>query len=162
MLVSGVVLGTLAGFAIGRSWRPLLALEFRWFPLLLAALVARGIANFLAPAALALYLFSLAGTAVMASANARLPGAALVALGGALNLATVLANGAMPVDPGALSVAGAAMPTDALHTALVDTTQLKSFSDVVPIALLHAVYSVGDFLIALGGFLLPFVLLIRK
>src|SRR6266542_641374 len=162
MLVSGVVLGTLAGFAIGRSWRPLLALEFRWLPLLLAALAARGIANFLTPAALALYLFSLVGTAVAASANVRLPGAAFIALGGALNLATVLANGAMPVDVGALAAAGTSMPIDALHTQLGDATQLKGLSDVVPIPALRAVYSVGDFLIALGGFLLPFVLLIRR
>jgi hypothetical protein len=35
-------------------------------------------------------------------------------------------------------------------------------ADVIPVPLARAVYSIGDFCIALGGFLVPFVLLIRR
>jgi hypothetical protein len=85
-----------------------------------------------------------------------------VALGGVLNLAVVLLNHGMPVDPGALAAASASMPTDALHVTVTGATVLVSLADVIPVSLAHAVYSVGDVCIALGGFLVPFVLLIRR
>jgi len=162
MLASGVVLGVVVGLAIGRSWRPLAAVKINWLPLLIAGLGARAIASVAMPIAYPLYLFALAGTAVGAAANFRLTGAALVAIGGALNLSVVLLNHGMPVDPGALSAAAAAMPTDALHVAVTDTTVLAGLADVIPVPIARAVYSVGDFFIALGGFLVPFVLLIRR
>jgi hypothetical protein len=162
MLASGALLGLIAGLAIGRSWRPLAAVQIRWFPLLIAGLLARGIAPFVPAIAFPLYVFALAGTAVGAAANIRLAGAVLVALGGVLNLAVVLLNHGMPVDPGALAAASASMPTDALHVTVTGATVLVSLADVIPVSLAHAVYSVGDVCIALGGFLVPFVLLIRR
>ena len=162
MLVSGLVLGVAAGLAIGRDPRRLAAVSIRWLPLLLVALVARAVAPFAGPVAFPLYLVALAGTAVAAAANVRLPGAALIAVGGALNLAVVLLNGGMPVDPAAVAAAGGAMPTDRLHVAVGPQTLVGYLADVIPVAPLHAAYSAGDVAIALGGFLVPFVLLIRR
>ncbi|MHB8631635.1 MAG: DUF5317 family protein [Candidatus Limnocylindria bacterium] len=162
MLASGAILGVVAGLALGRSWRPLAEARVRWFALLIAAVVARGVAPLVPPVAFPLYVLALAGTTASAAANVRLTGAAFVALGGALNLAVVLVNHGMPVDPGALAVAAAAMPSDALHVTVTGTTTLVALADVIPVGVAHAVYSVGDFCIAVGGFLVPFVLLIRR
>ncbi len=162
MLVSGAVLGLIAGLAIARSWRPLLGINLRWLPLLLVALIARAVAPLAGPGALLLYVFSLAGTSATAFANVRLPGVVLVAVGGALNLLPVLANGGMPVDAGALAIAGATMPNDLLHLPMTSATLFSPLADVIPLPPLRSVYSVGDFCIAVGGFLLPFVLLIRR
>lgn len=162
MLVSGLVLGLAAGLAIGRDWRPLASVSIRWLPLLLAALVARAVAPFAGPLAFPLYAAALFGTAAAAAANTRLLGAALIAAGGALNLAVVLLNGGMPVDPGAVAAAGGAMPADRLHVLMTPQTLLAPLADVVAVAPLHAAYSPGDFAVALGGFLVPFVLLIRR
>lgn len=162
MLASGAILGVVAGLAVGRSWRPLAEVQIRWFPLLIAGLLARAAAPLIPTVAFPLYVFALAATAVSASANVRLTGAALVAFGGALNLAVVLLNHGMPVDAGAVAAAAASMPTDALHVTVTSATLLTALADVIPVSVAHAVYSVGDVCIALGGFLVPFVLLIRR
>lgn len=162
MLASGVVFGMIAGLAIGRTWRRLAAVQVRWFPLLLAGLVVRAAASFVPVIAFPLYVFALASTAASAAANIRLTGALLVALGGALNLVVVLLNHGMPVDAGAVAAAAASMPVDALHVSLTEATILAPLADVIPVPIAHAVYSAGDFCIALGGFLVPFVLLIRR
>jgi hypothetical protein len=162
MLASGALLGVVAGLAIGRTWRPLAAVQIRWFPFLIAGLLARGVAPFIPSVAFPLYVFALAGTAVGAAANLRLVGAVSVAIGGALNLAVVLLNHGMPVDAGAVAAAAASMPTDPLHVALTNATLLGALADVIPVSIAHAVYSVGDVCIGVGGFLVPFVLLIRR
>ena len=162
MLVSGVLLGIVAGLAIGRTWRPLAAVQIRWLPLVLAGIVARAGAAAATPIAFPLYAFALFGTAAGAAANVRLSGAVLIAIGGALNLTVVLLNHGMPVDPGAIAAASASMPTDALHVALNGATALSGLADVIPVPIAHAVYSVGDLFIAVGGFVVPFVLLIRR
>lgn len=162
MLVSGVVLGIAGGLAIGHNWRPLAAISVRWLPLLIVALISRACAPFVPGLGLPLYVFALTGTVVVAAANYRLVGALIVALGGALNLAVVLMNGGMPVDPSAVAAAGGVMPRDSLHVALDAATLLRPFADVIPVAAFHGAYSVGDVGIALGGFLVPFVLLSRR
>jgi len=162
MLASGAILGVVAGLAIGRSWRPLATVQIRWFPLLIAGLLARAAAPLVPTAAFPLYVLALAATAVSAAVNIRLTGAALVAFGGSLNLAVVLLNHGMPVDAGAVAAAAASMPTDVLHVMLTNATLLTPLADIIPVSIAHAVYSIGDVWIALGGFLVPFVLLIRR
>lgn len=162
MLASGVVLGLIAGFVLGRSWRPLSATHVRWIPLLLIGFASRGVAPALPAAAFALYVFALVSTTLVAAVNVRIVGTALIAIGGALNLAVVALNGGMPVDAGAVIAAGATMPTDALHVTLGDATRLSLLGDVIAVPLIRSVYSIGDFCIALGGFLVPFVLLVRR
>jgi len=162
MLASGVVLGVIAGLIVGRSWNPLAAARIRWVPLLIAALLARGVATLIPAIAYPLYLFGIAGTTASAAANVRLVGAFFVAIGGVLNLTVVLLNHGMPVDGGALAAAAASMPGDILHVPVSDATVFPLLADVIPLPIAHSAYSVGDFCIALGGFLVPFVLLIRR
>ena len=162
MLVSGLALGITAGLAIRRSWQPLFQARIRWLPLLFGSLLSRGVASFLGEAGYPLYLAALAGTAVAAAANYRLVGAMFVAFGGCLNLAVVALNRGMPVDPGALAIAGVQMPRDALHVVLDASTRLAVFADAIPIGVVRSVYSVGDVFIAIGGFLVPFALFTRR
>src|SRR5258708_16231302 len=162
MLASGVIFGLVLGLAIGRSWRPLAVVHIRWLPVVVVGLLARVVAGLATPIALPLYVLALVGTAAGAAANIRLSGAVLIAIGGALNLAVVVLNQGMPVDQGALAVAAASVPTDALHVAVSGSTVLVGLADVIPVPFAHAVYSVGDFFIAAGGFVVPFVLLIRR
>ena len=136
--------------------------QIRWLPLLIAGLLARAAASLVPAIGFPLYLFALASTVAGAAANVRLTGAALVAVGGALNLVVVLLNHGMPVDPAAVAAAGAVMPTDALHVALSEATRLAALGDVVPVAIARAVYSAGDLCIALGGFVVPFAMLARR
>ena len=162
MLVSGVVAGVALGALVGRSWKPLLEANVRFLPLLLGSLVFRAVAPFADGFAYALYVLALAGTSLAAFANVALRGAALVAVGGLLNLAVVIVNTGMPVDPAAVELAGARMPTDALHVQMVDSSVLAPLGDVIPVGIVRSVYSFGDILIAAGGFLVPFVLLSRN
>lgn len=162
MLVSGAVLGTLLGVLIGRSWQPLFEAEIKLFPVLIGSLLLRLVAPLAAGLAYFLYVVALGLTVIAAGANFRLAGAMLVAAGGALNLGVTLANGGMPVDPAAVATAGARMPSDALHVPLTSSSAFGAFADVIPVALVHNVYSAGDFAIAAGGFLVPFMLLSRR
>lgn len=161
MLLSGVIVGLGLGIAVGRDWRRLQRLQIKWLPILVLALVARAAAP-LAPFALALYVVGILFTATFAAANWRLPGAPLIALGSLLNLVVIVANGAMPVDVQALTAAGGQSPTDALHEALGDESVLPVLADIIIVPFIRAAYSVGDVVIAIGGFLLPFVTLTRR
>ena len=162
MLASGAILGVIAGLVVGRNWRPLATIHVYWLPLLAAGLFARAVAPFAPGLAFVLYGFALVTTAAVAVANVRLAGAVLIAIGGGLNLAVVLLNGGMPVDPAAAIAAGTTVPSDALHVSLTDSTQLQALADVIPVPIFRAVYSVGDFFIAAGGFVVPFVALTRR
>ena len=161
MLLSGVIAGLAFGIAIGRDWRRLERLQIKWLPVLVLALVARAVAPFF-PIGIALYLLGIAFTAAFAVANWRLPGAPLIALGSLLNLIVSSANGAMPVDVELLRAAGGRPPDDALHEAINDTSILPLLADIIIVPFVRAAYSIGDVLIAIGGFLLPFVTLTRR
>lgn len=162
MLASGAVLGLIAGVAFRRDWRGVAGIRVRWLPLLVAGSLGRVVAGFAPEIALALYVFGIVSTIIVSAANYRLTGAVLIALGGFMNLAVVVANGGMPVDATALMAAGAVMPTDALHVPFGIDTRLMGLGDVIGFAFFHAVYSIGDFLIAAGGFIVPFAYLLRK
>ena len=161
MLLSGVVAGLAFGVAVGRDWRRLERLQVRWLAVLVVALVARAVAPF-SPLALATYLVGIALTTVFAAVNWRLPGAPLVALGSLLNVIVIMANGAMPVDVDLLRAAGGRVPDDALHESISDGSVLSFLADVIIVPFVRAAYSIGDVLIAIGGFLLPFVTLTRR
>jgi hypothetical protein len=161
MLLSGVVAGLAFGIAIGRDWHRLERLQINWLPFLVLALIARAVAPF-TPLALALDLLGIALTAAFAAANWRLPGAPLVALGSLLNLTVILVNGAMPVDVEMLGAAGGRLREDALHEPLTDGSGLPILADIIIVPFVRAAYSIGDVLIAIGGFLLPFVTLTRR
>jgi hypothetical protein len=91
--------------------------------------------------------------------NRHIPGLLVVAAGGALNFAAILANGGvMPADPDAVAAAG--IPLDATefaNSAPAADAPLGILGDVfhtpgwLPI---HNVFSVGDLVIVTGAFLL--------
>lgn len=151
MLASAVVVGVLAGLATGGRLAALEGLRLAWWPLLAAAVVLRLSAGAFGDVAPAVYVVAFAAIAAVALANRHLAGAALVALGAALNLTVVALNGGMPVSLDAVAFATAAFPHDSLHVELVANSRLPYLADVIPIALVRSVYSAGDIFLALGG-----------
>src|SRR5438093_525354 len=157
MLASGVAIGIAAGIAFGGDWRRLATFSLRWWPLLVIASALRLWTFFVPSADLAVYLAGLIGIGIVSAVNWRVAGAALIAIGTFANVLVVLANAGMPYDPSTATAVGAPPPTDALHVLLNEDTRLPFLSDIIPFGLGRAVYSVGDLLIAFGGFLIPFV-----
>jgi Family of unknown function (DUF5317) len=93
--------------------------------------------------------------AVFLAANRRVPGMALTAVGAALNLLAITANGGvMPASPAALAAAG--LPVDEpgfQSSTAVDDPRLAFLGDVFAIPAswpLSNVFSVGDVLIGVG------------
>ncbi len=162
MLASGPVLGVIAGWALGGRISSLGGLRVRWWPLLALAVTLRLIASTTGERASIVYVAAFAGIAAVALANWRVAGMLPIAVGSTLNLAVVAANGGMPVDHAALATAGANMPSDRLHMPLTEASALAVLADRIPVALFRAVYSLGDVLIAAGGFLVPFVTMRRR
>lgn len=161
MLASGVVLGLLAGIGLGGDWRRLTRVQLRAGLLLIPAALIR-VTGLVVALPLACYEAALLLFAVVAALNYRLQGAVVIAAGILLNLAVVAINGGMPVSPEAAAVAGLQVPSDGLHIPLTKSTLLPALADVIPVALFRNVYSVGDVLLAIGGFWLPFALLRGK
>ena len=158
MLASGVAAGIILGVAFGGDWRRLATFNLKLWPVLVVAVALRLVGDFAFPdAPLALYLASLLGVAVVAGWNWRVPGALLIAAGTLLNLLVVGLNSGMPYDPVVAAAVGAPLPNDALHVLLRSDTRLEFLSDVIPVGPIHSVLSLGDFLNALGGFLIPFM-----
>jgi hypothetical protein len=157
MLTSAVALGVIAGWLSGgRRLGRLGDLHIRWWPLLVAAVVVRVTATFFGELSAIAYVIAFAGITAVALADRDLPGMTLIAAGATLNAIVVAANGGMPVDQGAVAAAGATMTNDRLHIVLSAATRLPQLADVFPLPLYRTVYSVGDVLLAIGGFWLPF------
>jgi len=160
MLLSGVALGIAAGIAFGGDWRRLNTFTLHLWPLLVIGAGLR-LLGFLVPASpLAVYFVGLVCIAVVAARNYRLPGAALISVGTFSNVLVVLLNAGMPYDV-ALATEIDALPRTALYVPLGPDTIFPFLSDIIPVGipipLIRSVYSVGDFLIAFGGFLIPFL-----
>lgn len=156
MLASAVAVGLFAGVALGGRLDRLRRFSVRWPALLVAAVGLRLLAPVAGELATAAYVLGFAGIAAAALRNVRLPGMVLIAAGAGLNLLVVAANGAMPVGADALSAAAATMPGDRLHMTLTGASRLELLADVIPLAPVRAVYSVGDVLLAVGGAIVSF------
>ncbi len=157
MLVSGVVAGIVAGVAFGGDWRRLATFTLRWWPLLVVASALR-LWTVLEPHAdLLIHVAGLVGVGVVAAANARLAGAALIAAGTFANVLVIALNNGMPYDPQVVAAVGAQVPDNRLYVPLTPSTMLPFLGDIIPFGIGRAVYSIGDFFLAFGGFLLPFI-----
>ena len=156
MLASSVALGIAGALLLGGNWKRLAAIRLAWWPLLAAAMALR-LAGLAIPLGVPLYLSAILAVAIVATRNAALPGAPLIAVGSLLNAVVIAANDGMPVDPLA-AVAADARPlfNDQLHVSTSSDTRLHLLSDLIPIPLFRNVYSIGDIVIAVGGFWLPF------
>lgn len=156
MLLSGVAAGIAAGVAFGGDWRRLGSLTLRYWPLLALAATLRLIGFVIPTSPLVVYLVALICVAVVAALNWRLPGAAMIAVGTFMNVLVVMLNGGMPYDPGLAITNGITQPNDGLHIELTAHTIVPFLGDIVPVRIADSIYSVGDFLIAFGGFFIPF------
>jgi len=159
MLVSGLVAGLILGLAAGGHWRNLQGFELKLWPGLFAGVVARAVAPFVGGLALVMSLAGLVLVALVAVANRALPGTWLIALGSSLNAVVTFANAGMPVDPGALAASGKPAPLDGLHVMLGPDTRLPFLADVLLAPVVNNIYSVGDVVLAIGGFWMAFRIL---
>ena len=157
MLASGVAAGIIAGVAFGGDWRRLGTFGLKLWPVLVVSLGIRVIGIVFPSTPLVLYLLSLSGVAVVAARNWQIPGAVLIAMGTLSNLIVGGVNAGMPYDIGAMTAVGAPPPNDSFHIPLTANTRLEFLADIIPVGPIHAVYSLGDFLVGLGGFLIPFM-----
>jgi hypothetical protein len=162
MLVSGLVAGFIIGLAAGGDWRHLQRLELKLWPALFVGAVARVVAPFLGGLALVSSIAGLVLVSLVALANRALPGAVLIAVGSLLNVAVISINGGMPIDPGALAASGKPAPADGLHLILGPETRLPVLADVLLAPVINNIYSVGDVVLAIGGFWMAFRLVKQR
>ena len=156
MLVSGLVAGLILGLASGGSWRNLARLDLKLWPALVAGVTARTAAPLLGALALSASIAGLLLVALAALANRAVSGAWLIGLGALLNSLVISVNAGMPVDPEALALSGKAPPSDGLHVILGPDTRFSFLADVLLLPVINNIYSVGDVVLAIGGFLMVF------
>lgn len=105
----------------------------------------------------ALHILSYVLDAYFVFANRRLTGVPLVAVGAALNVLAITANGGvMPANPVALRIAGIAARAGFDNSAAVAHPHLAFLGDVIPVPgpwPIGNVLSAGDLIIFLGAFL---------
>lgn len=161
MIITLLLAAGAAGLALlrGGSLDRLAATEFRWPWLVVIGLGAQIGADLWSPswmdegAGLAVLLGSNALVAIFLAANARLPGVFLAAIGMAMNVIVIAANGAMPVSTLALEKAGyEGQPGDlgTKHELLDAGTRAPWLADVIPVPYARAIISLGDVVLALG------------
>jgi hypothetical protein len=156
-----LVLVVAAGIAAlrGGSFETLARTDFRWVPVLIAALLAQVAFDIWDPdwlsegGGLAVILVTNAAVAVFLARNWSLPGMGLAAAGMVLNVVVIWANGAMPVSLRAAEIAGLEGPPrepGLKHEILTDDTLLPWLADVIPLPVLGRLISIGDVVLALG------------
>jgi len=159
-LVVLVLAGALAVPLLGGRLSALADVRVRLVWVLFVALALQVVSLYLPGlprgARVALGVFSYPVAGVFVAANRRLPGVALAALGAALNLLAILANGGvMPASRSALATAG--LPLDVpgyRNSTAVADPRLAFLGDVFAIPAswpFSNVFSVGDVLLALGA-----------
>ena len=162
MLVSGLVAGFVLGLATGGNWRNFQNFDLKLWPGLLVGVIARVAAPFADGLGLATSLAGLTLVALVAFVNRGLAGAWLIGIGSLLNAVVTFANAGMPVDPVALVAAGKPAPSDGLHVLLGPDTRLPFLADVLLAPFVNNIYSVGDVLLAIGGFWMAFRVLKQR
>lgn len=154
-----IPLGLLAGWLMGGRLDALTSLHLRWAWLAVAGFLVQ-VAIFTDPlgpligdAAPTVYVGSNIAVLAAVFRNLAISGMTIVAIGAALNLAAILANGgAMPADPAALASLGI-LPPDGSNSVVVADPAFRPLTDLfaMPAWLPFAnVFSVGDVLLAVG------------
>lgn len=134
--------------------------SIRWWGLAIGGALAQVIL-FLPPvnarlgdAAPWIYFISSVSVLACVVRNARVPGLAFAAAGGACNLLAIVANGgAMPVSPEAARLVGHTLATSYTNTVELADPTLKLLTDIIAVPSplpFSNVYSVGDLLIIAG------------
>jgi uncharacterized protein DUF5317 len=158
--IAALGLGVVAGLVVGGRFENLIRLRFRWFWVVLAVLVVRAAILF-TPAIRHVdgvqYVYLAALTALVAWTLWQIEqvrGIWLIAVGSALNLVVIAANGGrMPVAP---ELATSLVHNGQLgqYTLMSADTTLNWLADWIAVpglgALLHEAYSPGDVIVAVG------------
>jgi len=151
VVAAGIVIGLLRGGSIDAlaSVRP------KWWGLVAGGFVAHAVAeSFDVPGALSLSVIGTFALIVGLMANGpTIKGAIVTAFGLSMNLLALVLNGAVPIRFEALSAAGIVEPTITVdevasvgHLLELETvdSRLGFLGDVIPIAVLSSVISIGD------------------
>ncbi|MGI8426142.1 MAG: DUF5317 family protein [Actinomycetota bacterium] len=163
-----VALGLLAGLARGGKIGNITVTRFRLAFLVFAGLGIQTAAELYAAfgdrafrddgRGLAILGISYALLIIFVAANIRLPGALLIGLGLALNLAVIIPNGGMPVSLRAAAAAGfnpsGYLESAVKHRELGPATRFPFLADIIPLPVLRKVISPGDIVQGLGIFFL--------
>jgi hypothetical protein len=149
------IVAVLVGLARGGSLSSLAATRTRWLWLVYAGVLLQVAGAFVlsGDTGLAVVLASNAVIALFMLVNHRLPGMALAAVGLALNVLVITANGAMPVSAEAVEAAGGEGAADIgglKHERLTDDTRFAFLGDVIAVPGVRELLSLGDVLLALG------------
>jgi hypothetical protein len=149
------VVAVLIGLARGGSLSSLAATKVRWLWLVYAGVLMQviGAIALSGDTGLVVVLASNAVIALWLLLNVRLPGIALAAIGLALNVLVIAANGAMPVSAEVIEAAGESEAEEIgglKHERLTEDTRFGFLGDVIAVPWLREVLSLGDVLLALG------------
>jgi Family of unknown function (DUF5317) len=163
-LLYAVLIGLAAGLLLGGRPGRLAEIPLRWTWLIVAGMVIQGllysdpvsqrVAQVGPAVGPAIYVASMAMVLAAVIRNARIPGLVLVAIGGALNLAAIVANGGFM--PASLAALGSHVPPPGsgysnsvvlANPALAPLTDIFALPDWLPAG---NVFSIGDIFIAVG------------
>ena len=155
-----VIAGIVAGILLGGRLERLDAVRLRWTPLALGGLIVQVIlfsgpvGGFLGDLSPFVYVASTGAVLMFVLRNLRIKGLPIVAVGAALNLAAIVANGGfMPAAAEALAAAGRAETGGYSNSVVRAAPALRPLTDIfaLPAGLpLANVFSIGDVLIGLG------------
>jgi len=158
-ILYGVVVGLVAGFLLGGRLTGLETVRFRLGWLAIVALAIQVVLfssladNVGSEVRRAIYVASTGLVGIVVLANLRLTGVPLIALGAALNLAAIVANGgSMPADPAALAALGMTAEGNT-NSVVVAAPALAPLTDLFAMPAwmpLSNVFSAGDVLIGAG------------
>lgn len=154
-----IPIGIVAGYLIGGRLDRLAGLRLRWVPLILIGLLVQvaiftdAVGRAVGDAGPAIYVASTAAVLVAVLRNITIPGVALIAIGAAMNLVAIIANGGwMPADPAALTSVGG-LGSGYTNSIVVGDPALRPLTDIFALPAwlpLANVFSLGDVLIAAG------------
>jgi len=155
-----VVIGIVAGYALGGRLGRMESVRIRWRWLAFAALAVQvvlflpRVGDALGPVAPVVYVASSLAVLVVILVNVRIPGVALIGAGAACNLVAILANGgSMPASPAALASLGWTDGAGYSNSVVRPDVAIAPLTDVFALPAwlpLANVFSFGDVLIAVG------------
>ena len=158
-----LVLGTLVvavhvGLLAGGRWSRLAELRIAWVPLAIAGFALQWFTPNIGVSPMVLLLVSFAALIAFSVRNLRLPGFRLILLGILLNLLVIVVNDGMPVSRSALEASGQLDTLEELvheggakHHLATNDDLLLPLADVIVVAPVHNIVSVGDVLTYAGA-----------
>ena len=168
------ILALVVGYGIGRarggSWSSVLAARLKGQGFLVAGVAATLVLNVLTPSFPLFWLIiAFVGFIGFTIANLTMTGAIVLLFGLLLNVAAVLANGAVPVSEVALQSVDAvddagAAAIDGPRESTATATRLSFLGDVIPVPVVDKVVSIGDLiaLVAVADILVNLMLRSRR